>query len=391
MLKLCSLFILATSLLLGCVALNLLEEEPVYTCEGMEYTPPYQICENGVLKIKCGDDYYSPIEQFCSEQDNRIYVKCGGRNYDTENQICKNARVYNKCGDSIINANIEGCCNNIIFNLATQFCFHVKIDSIYDKCDGELYNPIYQICESGIMKMICGNEEILYDPATQFCSGDAVYDKCDGVEYNPPDQKCEDDIVFLKCEEKWYNPSLVYCDSNVMKDKETFIDERDGKIYKYVIIGDQTWMAENLQYETLNTKCYGDNPDNCEIFGIYYDWNTANTACPFGWHLPSDDEWNTLISTAGAGGNAAIKLKANSNMWLYGKGTDDFGFTALPGGYYRYGGYSFMQIWEVAGFWSASTGSVYGSAHFRYLHEYRTGLDGFYINDSWVNVRCVKD
>jgi uncharacterized protein (TIGR02145 family) len=381
------MLVLAASLFLGCIAINLLEDEnPVYTCGGIEYTPPYQICENGVLKIKCGNDYYNPTRQFCSEQDNWIYDKCGGRNFNTKNQICENAMVYDICGSSKMNSALEGCCNNAKFSLATQFCFYAY-DSIYDKCDGKLYNPSYQICEEGIMKLICGSEGVIYDPETQFCIENIVYDKCSDIEYNPLEQKCEDSIVLLKCGEKWYDPSLAYCASNIVKDKETFIDERDDEVYKYVTIGEQTWMAENLRYATSNTKCYGDNPDNCEIFGILYDWNTAKTACPLGWHLPTDAEWYTLINFAGA----AKKLKANSNLWLYHKGTDDFGFTALPGGYYRYGGYSFMHIWEVAGFWSATTGSVNGSAHFHYLHEYRTGLDGFYVDDSWVNVRCIKN
>jgi uncharacterized protein (TIGR02145 family) len=289
-----------------------------------------------------------------------------------------------------MNSALEGCCNNTIFALTTQFCFYAD-DNIYNKCDDKEYNPLNQKCESGNVKTKCGDEDVFYDPITQFCNENVVLDKCDGIEYNPLNQKCEDNVVFLQCEDKWYEPSLAYCAGNIVKDKETFIDARDGKAYKYVIIGDQTWMAENLRYETSNTKCYGNKLDNCEIFGILYDWNAANAACPLNWHLPSDAEWYTLISFAGTSGNAAIKLKANSELWAYDKGTDDFGFTALPGGYYRYGGYFFMHKNEVAGFWSATAGSVNGSAHFHYLHEYRTGLDGFYIYDSWVNVLCIKD
>jgi uncharacterized protein (TIGR02145 family) len=388
MLKLCPLLFLTASLFLGCIAINLLDDEDsVHVCGGIEYNPSYQTCENGILRIQCGNFYYNPIKEFCSEQDNNIYDKCGVKNYNTENQTCKNAKVYDICGDSIINANIEGCCNNTIFDLTTQFCFNAN--DVYDKCDDKLYNPLYQICEDGIMKLICGNVNVLYDPETQFCEENIVYDKCGGIWYDLSYQKCEDNTVLLKCEDKWYDPSFAYCTGSIVKDKETFVDHRDGKVYKYVIIGTQTWMAENLRYETSNTKCYDNNPDNCKIYGILYDWNAANTACPLGWHLPTDSEWYTLINFASFA--AAMKLKANSELWAYGKGTDDFGFTALPGGYYRYGGYSFMHIWEVAGFWSATKGSVNGSAHFHYLHEYRTGLDGFYVDDSWVNVRCVKN
>jgi uncharacterized protein (TIGR02145 family) len=337
------------------------------------------------VKIKCGDDYYNPAEQFCSEQDNRIYPKCGGRNYNTENQMCENARIYDKCGNSKMNPDIEGCCNNnTLFALATQFCSNAN-DSIYDKCGDKAYNPPYQICEGGIVKRTCGDEHVSYDPATQFCKENAIYDKCDGAEYDPSEQICENNTVLLKCGEKLYDPSLAHCDNNIVKDKETFIDERDGITYKYVIIGAQVWMAENLRYETINTKCYDNNPDNCKIFGILYDWNAAKTVCPQGWHLPNDAEWNVL------GRNAETKLKANSELWISGKGTDDLGFTALPGGYYRSG--YFLRIREEAAFWSATAGSSTGSAHMRFLSYIRGSLllDGLYINNSWANVRCLKN
>ncbi|MCL2260549.1 MAG: fibrobacter succinogenes major paralogous domain-containing protein [Fibromonadales bacterium] len=167
-----------------------------------------------------------------------------------------------------------------------------------------------------------------------------------------------------------------------------FLDDRDGKIYKYVIIGTQTWMAENMRYETSDIKCYGNNHDNCEIFGMLYDWNTAKIICPVGWHLPSDAEWNKLRDFVGS--NVGTKLKANSYLWISGKGTDDFGFNALPGGFHKD---YFLEIREVSGFWSATTGSSFGSAHVRYLKYNNESLNlaGFYISNGLANVRCIKD
>jgi len=210
----------------------------------------------------------------------------------------------------------------------------------------------------------------------------------------------ENAIIYEKCGDKLYNPISEYCVSEVKViepetseinfiavDKGEFIDSRDNRVYKYVSIGTQTWMAENLRYETANTKCYDNDPENCETYGILYDWNTAKTACPSGWHLPNDTEWFTLRRLA-----KDIRLMANSVLWESGKGTDDFGFAALPGGYYRHESY-FLNIKETAVFWSATAGSIEGSAHDHLftLDPRIREIDGLYTYNSWVNVRCVKD
>jgi len=232
----------------------------------------------------------------------------------------------------------------------------------------------------------CGKN--YYDPEVQFCQNAKIYDKCGGHNYDVLYQKCENNKLFLKCGDEWYNPSYEYCASNNVEKKKEFTDSRDDKVYKYVSIGSQIWMAENMQYKTSNTKCYDNNPSNCKIFGTLYDWNTAKNVCPPDWHLPNDDEWIKLRDYVG---NNANKLKANDLLWEHGRGTDNFGFTALPGGFYRGDRGGFNQKNIVAGFWSATAGSETGSAHFRYLNNNSFGLDGFYINNSWANVRCIKD
>jgi uncharacterized protein (TIGR02145 family)/uncharacterized repeat protein (TIGR02543 family) len=120
-----------------------------------------------------------------------------------------------------------------------------------------------------------------------------------------------------------------------------FTDSRDGKTYKKVVIGTQTWMAENLNYDVpgvTSDVCKGYGNANCEKYGRLYDWFDAMAACPAGWRLPSDAEWTTLTNYVGGSSTAGARLKSTSG-WTCGRsdcsknGTDDFGFTALPAGW----------------------------------------------------------
>jgi len=127
----------------------------------------------------------------------------------------------------------------------------------------------------------------------------------------------------------------------------TFTDGRDGQKYKTVKIGNQTWMAENLNYRTESGSwCYENSADSCTKYGRLYDWHTAKTVCPAGWKLPDTADWRKLVTTAGGPETAGKKLKSKSGWnWnndnnVSGNGTDDYGFAALPGGSrYRAGGF----------------------------------------------------
>jgi len=109
----------------------------------------------------------------------------------------------------------------------------------------------------------------------------------------------------------------------------TFTDNRDNTTYKTVKIGNQTWMAENLSYNTADGKGSWCSYD-CDIYGRAYDWYTAKAVCPAGWHLPTRVEWNILIKAVGGNPGAGTKLKSTN----YDDGTDDYGFAGLPGGAY---------------------------------------------------------
>ncbi|MCL2184158.1 MAG: fibrobacter succinogenes major paralogous domain-containing protein [Chitinispirillia bacterium] len=179
----------------------------------------------------------------------------------------------------------------------------------------------------------------------------------------------------------------------------TFTDPRDGKKYRTVRIGKLTWMAQNLNFKTGNSWCYEDNESNCRKYGRLYDWNTAMSACPAGWRLPGNAEWNDLTKSAGGQwiyvGNAIAywggvgkKLKSKTGWSDFlcdkelkmelnrelgedcvlgkmnsGNGTDNFGFSALPGGWRSTDG-SFLYAGSSGRWWSAaetSSGSRYAS------------------------------
>ena len=122
-------------------------------------------------------------------------------------------------------------------------------------------------------------------------------------------------------------------DSETSVSTGTMTDSRDGQTYKTVTIGSQTWMAENLNYETSNSYCYNDSASYCIKYGRFYIWEAATTACPEGWHLPTKAEFKTLFTAVGGELIAGQKLKSTSGWNDYrgesGNGTDAFAFSAL--------------------------------------------------------------
>ena len=199
-------------------------------------------------------------------------------------------------------------------------------------------------------------------------------------------------------------------------------DDRDGKKYKTVKIGDQWWMAENLNYETGSNFCFSYGDTNCVKYGRLYAWGDAMDSagtwstngkgcgrfgkdcspiypvrgiCPNGWHLPDTTEWATLLAAVGGREIAGKKLKSMSGWYDYkgekGGGTDDFGFSALPAGLLGDDGY--YDEGEDAYFWSSMhRGNL--SAYDVFLCNQRDAVSTTvsYDNiDAPVSVRCVKD
>jgi uncharacterized protein (TIGR02145 family) len=170
----------------------------------------------------------------------------------------------------------------------------------------------------------------------------------------------------------------------------TFTDSRDGKKYKIVKVGTQTWMAENLNYAAKGSECYENNAANCAKYGRLYDWTTAKKACPAGMHLPRDAEWTTLVKYAGGESTAGKKLKSKSGWNENGNGTNDFGWSALPGGFGISGGY--FGGAGNDGIWWSATESNANRAWGRLMGDlnvdvYRNDYDDAFL----LSVRCVQD
>ncbi len=207
-------------------------------------------------------------------------------------------------------------------------------------------------------------------------------------------------------------------------------DSRDGKSYTTVQIGNQCWMAENLNIGTridgsnnqtdngtIEKYCYDDDEANCDTYGGLYQWNemmqyvtTEGTQgiCPDGWHLPSDDEWKTLEMELGMsqseangsgwrGTNEGSKMAGNAALWQDGTLENDpefgtSGLTVLPAGY-RYDD-GFYSQGEDSHLWSSSD-TIFMYAPFMWMRNLCSGnTDVFRYDDPGTvgySVRCVKN
>jgi uncharacterized protein (TIGR02145 family) len=213
------------------------------------------------------------------------------------------------------------------------------------------------------------------------------------------------------------NPEIAY---------DSMTDSRDGQIYKTVKIGDQIWMAENLNYaDSVKTPslmgknwCYANKAENCAVTGRLYTWtaaidsvklatdadnpqdcgldksctlpDTVQGICPPGWHLPEKKEWDTLLTKVGGEATALNVLKSQTGWFHEGNGSDDVGFSALPAGD-RINNGNFFDIGKLAGFWSASEkDDNYAYAlDLGYCSNYATL--GYYYKSLGFSVRCLKN
>ncbi len=211
--------------------------------------------------------------------------------------------------------------------------------------------------------------------------------------------------------------------------KKTLTDNRDGQVYKTVTIGDQIWMAENLNYadssKTPSLKgrswCYNDSSEYCGKYGRLYTWAAAIDSvklataeenpldcgygkecglsdvvqgiCPENWHLPDTTEWRNLFTSVGGQVTAGVKLKSKTGWVEDGNGTDDYSFSVLPVGWRD--AFLFKRVGENAVFWTSTEKYDENFHSFSYLMELNYNNDGAYIGndfkDDGFSIRCLKD
>ncbi len=192
----------------------------------------------------------------------------------------------------------------------------------------------------------------------------------------------------------------VRCVENSGHDFGSFTDTRDGKTYKTVEIGNQTWMAENLNYHSASGSwVYDDNNANADVYGRLYDWEMACNVCPEGWRLPDKNEWKTLVDFFGgdfaAGG--ALKETGTTHWKSPNEGaTNVSGFSALPGGARfpnSYPNSDYYYLSSYANFWSSSTSQYDDEQGYYWMLDYDDTEAGGWTDDktSAYSVRCMKN
>ena len=259
---------------------------------------------------------------------------------------------------------------------------------------GEITASNKYVCDSGIFREAKRLEIALDKGCVSYTEGDEIRKQL----------SAKKDSVY-QCNSNLWIASIDYGYGSVT-------DSRDNKVYKTIVIGDQTWMAENLNYSDsyYQSSCYKSSEDSCSKYGRYYTWTVAMDGggrfsnkglycgydktctpiypvrgiCPEGWHLPSSSEWETLYS---AMGSSPYAMQAQGFVKWY-KATDDYGFSALPLGFYD----GETCVCANTEFWSSSESSYYNA------YYWSLGASTACLSNSGNGnkefgklVRCLKD
>lgn len=397
-------------------------------CEGSAYNPDEVFCYSDTKYDRCNGDTYNPEEKFC--YNNSIYDLCGEQEYNPEEEFCHEESKYDLCNGDTYDPEESFCFSNTVrqlcggdkFDPETEFC---DGDMKYYLCNGDTYNTEEDFCFNNTLYKLCGESE--YDPNTEFCHDESRYNLCDGDTYNPDTEFCKDGRKYEMCDGDSYNPSEQFCYNNVLLDlckgnefnpENQFCDSRDGATYSFVTIGTQTWMAENLHYESSESWVNENHPE----YGRYYSWsaavgqtsnqcgttNCSNTegkqgVCPDGWHVPKNSDFSMLISTVGSTTTAGGLLKSDDgwnkakdgSAYNDGAGTNTYGFNAKSTGQYDIVPSRFSNTGYSTFIWSSSQGTTpatqASSLILRSTENTATVYTSFSKTEFAASVRCIKD
>ncbi|MBO7552022.1 MAG: hypothetical protein J6T62_10945 [Fibrobacter sp.] len=282
----------------------------IVSTDAVSYIYLYEAEASKLYKtVSQSENFYDPETQFCyipegkSRLDGAIVERCSGTTYDTTTHFCENNVLIEKCeGRSYVTTD--------------EFCVN---DKLYEICSGQTYDPETHFCLYSEITEKCGGGTYT---VSQFCYKNQIYDKCNSLSYgtnpalNAPTE---------------YDPEQSFCSAYGSSLYEGHY------IYKYTVIGEgenaQTWMARDAYYRGVSYV----EADPKKNFYAHYTFENAASACPTGWHLPSEKEFNTLISVVGDAQKLTERgWKYVSNGTTYAVSynvTNEYGFSALPTGY----------------------------------------------------------
>jgi uncharacterized protein (TIGR02145 family) len=192
------------------------------------------------------------------------------------------------------------------------------------------------------------------------------------------------------------------------------VNDIDGNSYKTVTIGTQVWMAENLnvskykngdiipqvqdkdEWSKLTTGAwcyYENNSENGKTYGKLYNWYALNDSrglAPVGFHIPAEAEWKTIVSNLGGNKIAGKKMKSTSGWNYDGNGTNESGFSGLPGGTCIMSG-KFIGIGLGGGWWNITESDELNAWVINIGGESDAIFKGSGSKKNGFSVRCVRD
>jgi len=274
----------------------------------------------------------------CSESsENGSTSTCGGKEYDATVYSCEKGEIIGSCRGNSYYTEYEYCDNGIIKNLLES-------------------------SSSGLSSAWHSSSSVGGDPLPSSSSDEEIGTSSSNSDTPSSSSSSEPS-----------SSSAVPISSSSSADDINGSVYYGGKTYRTVKIGDNIWFAENLNYDpgTGNSRCYNGQASNCDIYGRLYDWATAMTVCPEGWHLPNIADWDEKKVPIAYGDTLYFRVDT-----LFTKGS--FGGYSGSGGSFNGGDYGYW--------WSANEDS--------YSHA-RAKLSFYSDSYSWVkssllSVRCMQ-